>query len=77
MNVNSAVEEPAMLCASILSWYTDAGVRPGMVNLLCGFKALDTVTKGNCKDTPKYYKKLTSNYTGTKVYLLGIPRVQC
>jgi hypothetical protein len=33
-----------MLCASIWSWYTDAGLRPEMMNLLCGFKALDTVT---------------------------------
>lgn len=61
MNVNSAMEEPAMLCASILSWYTDAGVRPEMVNLLCGFKALDTVTKGKWKHIPKSYTKLNSN----------------
>lgn len=44
MNVNSELEEPAMLCASTWSWYTVAGLRPEMMNLLCGFKALDTVT---------------------------------
>jgi hypothetical protein len=44
MNVKCVLEEPATLCASICSWYTDAGLRPEMMNLLCGFKALDTVT---------------------------------
>jgi hypothetical protein len=57
------------LCASTSSWYTDAGLRPEMMNLLCGFKALDTVTYkpvGRYLDTVTY--KPVGRYLDTVTY---------
>lgn len=42
MKANSSVENPAMLCASNLTMYCVAGVRPVMAVRRCGFRALDT-----------------------------------
>lgn len=43
-NENSAVLEPAILMASILTTYLVDGVSPDRINLLWGFSALEAVT---------------------------------